>query len=94
MTLQSTFGSGRAATRPSQQGGTRPANADIWLSWVLDLLGQRRERMRSRRQQRILCALDDHILKDIGLTRSELSCMRQSDRRGAGLEWSPNRGSR
>jgi uncharacterized protein YjiS (DUF1127 family) len=39
---------------------------------VIGRLRRWRERMRSRRQLRMLCDLDDHILQDIGLTRSEL----------------------
>jgi uncharacterized protein YjiS (DUF1127 family) len=30
--------------------------------------------MRSRRQLRDLCELNDHILQDIGLTKAELRC--------------------
>jgi uncharacterized protein YjiS (DUF1127 family) len=40
----------------------------------LALLRRWRERIGARRQLAGLCDLDDHILQDIGLTRSELGC--------------------
>jgi uncharacterized protein YjiS (DUF1127 family) len=73
MQPQTTLSPGRAATRPPQRGGT-----NIWhntaLQQLIGLLRRRRERIRARRQLARLCDLDDHILQDIGLTRSELRC--------------------
>ena len=71
MQLQTTLSPGRAATRPPRRGGT-----NIWhntaLQQLIGLLRRWQERSRARRQLAMLCDLDDHILQDIGFTRSEL----------------------
>lgn len=72
MRLQTTFRPVHTATRPPRRGGTRHVRAGTALRRVIGLLRRWRERMRSRRQLNGLCELDDHILQDIGLTRSEL----------------------
>jgi uncharacterized protein YjiS (DUF1127 family) len=72
MTLLTTLGPARDAARPAHLGSTRQASAGAWLRVARDLLRGWRERMRSRRQLRNLCELDDHILQDIGLTRAAL----------------------
>ena len=73
MQLETTLSPGRAATRPPRRGGT-----NIWhnteLQQLIGLVRSWRERIRARRQLARLCDLDDHILQDIGLTRSELRC--------------------
>jgi uncharacterized protein YjiS (DUF1127 family) len=74
MTLHSTFGAARPVTRPVKRGGTAHASLGAWLRLAMGLLRWWRERMRARRQLRILCELDDHLLKDIGLNRSALLC--------------------
>ena len=71
MTPQTTLGPTRYAARPAHLGSTRQASAGTWLRAARDLLRDWRERMRSRRQLRYL-RLDDHILRDIGLTRAAL----------------------
>jgi uncharacterized protein YjiS (DUF1127 family) len=73
MTLQTMFDAARA-TQPSRRGGTRQVRPSTALHRVTALFGFWRERIRARRQLRGLCQLDDHILKDIGLTRSALRC--------------------
>ena len=72
MSLRTTLGSVPAATRWPRRGSTRRAMPWVSLRWVRALLRHCRERMQSRRQLRILCELDDHILQDIGLTRGAL----------------------
>jgi uncharacterized protein YjiS (DUF1127 family) len=72
MTPQTTHGHTRCAARPAHPGRTRGASVGTWLRVARDLLRGWWERMRSRRQVRNLCELDDHILQDIGLTRAEL----------------------
>ena len=72
MTPQTTLGPTRYAARPAHLGSTRQGSAGTWLRAARDLLRDWRERMRSRRQLRNLCRLDDHILQDIGLTRAAL----------------------
>jgi uncharacterized protein YjiS (DUF1127 family) len=59
--LQTTLGPARAATQPSRRNSV--------LQRVIGLLRRWRERAYSRRR---LCELDDHILRDIGLTRDAL----------------------
>jgi uncharacterized protein YjiS (DUF1127 family) len=73
MQLQTTLSPGRAVTR---QPGRRGANAqhNTALQQLIGLLRRWRERIRARPQLARLCDLDDHILHDIGLTRSELRC--------------------
>jgi len=44
------------------------------LSLAMGLLGRWQRRRQWRRQLRNVCELDDHILQDIGLTRSALRC--------------------
>ncbi len=51
------------------QAATRPPRRNTALRSVLGLLRHWRERAYSRRR---LCELDDHILRDIGLTRDEV----------------------
>jgi len=68
MPLQTTLGLAQAATRPPRRNTA--------LRNVLGLLRRWRERAYSRRQ---LCELDDHILRDIGLTRDEV--LREAARR-------------
>jgi uncharacterized protein YjiS (DUF1127 family) len=72
MTILTTFGRTRDAAQPAHLGNTRQASANTRLRMAKDLLRGWRERMRSRRQLRNLCELDDHILQDIGLTRAAL----------------------
>ena len=50
-------------------GGSRHG---VPLRSVMDRLRLWQERMRTRRQLRKLYALDDHILQDIGMTRTAL----------------------
>jgi len=73
MTLQTIFGSARA-TQPSWHGGTRHVRSSTVLHRITDLHSLWRERIRARRHLRDLCALDDHTLRDIGLTRASLRC--------------------
>ena len=61
MPLQTTLGPAQAATRPPRRNTT--------LRLVMGLLRCWRERARSRSE---LSELDDHILRDIGLTRDAL----------------------
>jgi uncharacterized protein YjiS (DUF1127 family) len=61
MPLQTTLGSGAAATRQPRRN---PAHRRVIAS-----LRRWRERARTSPQ---LCELDDHILRDIGLTRDAL----------------------
>ena len=46
----------------------------IGLRLAMGLLRRWQRRRRWRRQFRNVCELDDHILQDIGLTRSALRC--------------------
>jgi uncharacterized protein YjiS (DUF1127 family) len=73
MTLQTIFGSVRA-TQPPHCGGTRCIRPGPGLKPITGLLSLWRERIRARRHLRNLCQLDDHMLQDIGLTRSALRC--------------------
>jgi uncharacterized protein YjiS (DUF1127 family) len=72
MQLQTTSGPVPVARQPLDRNGTKHIRLNAALQWAVGLLRRWRERMRSRRQLAGLCHLDDHILKDIGLTRSEL----------------------
>ena len=47
----------------------RPPNA---MRHILTLFGVWQQRVRSRSQLRQLSRMDDHVLKDIGLTRNEV----------------------
>jgi uncharacterized protein YjiS (DUF1127 family) len=73
MQLQTTLNPGRAARRPLRRGGTNIRRSTALLQ-LIGLLRRWQERIRTRRQLARLCDLDDHILRDIGLTRSELHC--------------------
>jgi len=73
MSLRTTLGP-VPATRRLRRGSTRHTMLGASLRWILTLLRHWRERMRSRRQLRDLCELNDHILQDIGLTKAELRC--------------------
>jgi uncharacterized protein YjiS (DUF1127 family) len=73
MQLQTTLSPGRAPTRPPWRGGTNIRH-NTALQQLIGLLRRWRERFRTRRQLARLCDLDDHMLQDIGLTRSELRC--------------------
>lgn len=42
------------------------------LGRIIELIARWRRRAAARRELRALCELDDYILRDIGLTRSEL----------------------
>lgn len=53
------------------------ASAESSQSWIrlsLDLIGRARLALKKRRDRRLLQALDDHMLADIGLTRIDLGC--------------------
>lgn len=73
MTLQTIFGSVRA-TQPPRHGGTRQVRPGTALTQITGRLSFWRARIRARRQLRDLCQLDDHMLQDIGLTRSAFNC--------------------
>jgi len=73
MSPRTSLGPVPAATR-LRRGGARHAVPDAPLRWIRASLRHWRERMRSRRQLRDLCELDDHILQDIGLTKAALRC--------------------
>jgi uncharacterized protein YjiS (DUF1127 family) len=72
-----TFGS-RAVTPVARRLRVGRASARPSHLWLIGLLRRWRKRMKARRQLSELCRLDDHILRDIGLTRS-------------GLRWEANR---
>ena len=72
MTLLTTLSPTRDTARPAHLGNTSQASAGTWLHIARDLLRGWRQRLQSRRQLRNLCELDDHILRDIGLTRTAL----------------------
>jgi uncharacterized protein YjiS (DUF1127 family) len=74
MSLRTTLGPVPAATRRLRRGGTRHAMPGASRRWIGAFLRYWRERMRSRRQLRDLCELDDYILQDIGLTKAVLRC--------------------
>ena len=73
MQLQTTLSPGRTATRQPRRGSTSIRH-NIALQQLIGLLRHWRKRIRTRRQLARLYGLDDHILQDIGLTRSELRC--------------------
>jgi uncharacterized protein YjiS (DUF1127 family) len=73
MQLQTTLSPGRAATRPPRRGSSNIRH-NTALQQIIGLLRRWRERTRARRQLARLYNLDDHILQDIGLTRSGLRC--------------------
>jgi uncharacterized protein YjiS (DUF1127 family) len=73
MQLQTTLNPGHAATRPLRRRGTNIQH-NTALRQLIGLLRRWQERIRTRRQLTRLCDLDDHILQDIGLTRSGLRC--------------------
>jgi uncharacterized protein YjiS (DUF1127 family) len=81
MQLQTTLSPGRAATRPPRRGSTSIRH-NTTLQQLIGLLRHWRERIRARRQLARLYDLDDHILQDIGLTRSELRCEAEKPFRG------------
>jgi uncharacterized protein YjiS (DUF1127 family) len=72
MPSQTTLGPVRAATRRPRRGGARHAKPSTAFRRIIGLLRLWRERMRSRRQLRNLCELDDHVLQDIGWDRAAL----------------------
>jgi uncharacterized protein YjiS (DUF1127 family) len=67
-------GTQMGATQPPHHGGTRHVRPGTTLKRITGLLNLWRERLRARRHLRDLCQLDDHMLQDIGLTRSALRC--------------------
>ena len=46
------------------------------LDGIIALIAHWRRRATARREARVLSALDDHLLNDIGVTRSDLNCSR------------------
>ena len=72
MPLRTTSGPVPVARRPLHRDGTKHIRLNAAVQQAIGLLRRLLEAMRSRRQLGGLCHLDDHILKDIGLTRSEL----------------------
>jgi len=72
MTLQTTFAPARGATRRARRGSGGRDRFGTVLRQMIGALKGWHERMWTRRQLRNLCALDDHILQDIGLTRATL----------------------
>jgi uncharacterized protein YjiS (DUF1127 family) len=72
MPLQTTLGSPPVARPPLHRDGTKHIRLNTALQRAIGLLSRWRERMRSRRELVRLCRLDDHVLKDIGGTLSEL----------------------
>lgn len=74
MQAQTTLNPGRKARSPLRRGGTNIRH-NTALQQLIGLLRRWLERIRARRQLAWLCELDDHILQDIGLTRSELRWM-------------------
>ena len=55
----------------------QPAVTDISLGWVrrsLDLIAHARLALKQARDRRLLQALNDHMLDDIGLCRLDLGC--------------------
>jgi uncharacterized protein YjiS (DUF1127 family) len=73
MQLQTTLSPGRAATRPPRRGSSNIRH-NTALQQLIGFLRRWRSESGARRQLAGLCDLDDHILQDIGLTRSELRC--------------------
>ena len=62
-----------APTVADRRSGTGPLQAGLrTLRRAVVRLAAARGRMRSRRELRRLSAMDDHILKDIGVTRVEV----------------------
>jgi uncharacterized protein YjiS (DUF1127 family) len=77
MQLQITRSRGRAATWPLRRGHTN-IRQNTALDQLIGFLRGWRERIRARRQLAMLCELDDHTLKDVGVTRSELRWMAET----------------
>ena len=71
MTSETIFGSARTMQRP-RHGGTSYVGPGTALKQITGRLSLWRARIRARRQLRDLCQLDDHTLRDIGLTRAAL----------------------
>jgi uncharacterized protein YjiS (DUF1127 family) len=71
MTLQTIPGSA-GARQPHGCGADRHVTLSTALRRISGLLRRWRERQRLHRQLRSFSELDDHILQDIGLTRSTL----------------------
>jgi len=65
----------RVSGRTSAPGGRAPASSGSWAASLLRYILTWSERVR---QRRALLALDDWVLKDIGLSRAEV--MRESDK--------------
>jgi uncharacterized protein YjiS (DUF1127 family) len=49
-------------------------SSQSWIRLSLDLIARARLALKKRRDRRLLQALDDHMLADIGLTRIDLGC--------------------
>jgi uncharacterized protein YjiS (DUF1127 family) len=70
------------------EGGTRPAARRLVFSTAWGAIGrmlarlaaQRRQRHEIRRTTRVLSRLSDHMLRDIGIHRSEISSIARSGR--------------
>jgi uncharacterized protein YjiS (DUF1127 family) len=73
MTSQTALSPARGAKQLPQWIDARHTMPGTGLRLAMGLL-ERWQRRRWRRQLRNLCELDDHILQDIGLTRSALRC--------------------
>ena len=71
MTLPTIFDSVRTTQRP-RPGATWHVGPGIALKQITGRLSLWRARMRARRQLPDLCRLDDHTLRDIGLTRAAI----------------------
>jgi len=55
------------------------------LAWIVELIALWRRHAAAAREVRALSELDDHLLGDIGLTRSQLRCEAARSFRGASL---------
>jgi uncharacterized protein YjiS (DUF1127 family) len=71
MTLQTIFASVGTTQRP-RHGGTWHVGPGTALKQLTGRLSLWQARIRARRQLRDLCQLDDHTLRDIGLTRAAI----------------------